>query len=261
MVIPTAVNVGLNALKAAAKTSSVTRVVYTSSSLASTFPSNGVKKVLDQNSYNEEGIRKGWKHPEDEPDNTKGLNIYAALKTEAEKACWKWLEENKPDFVFNSVVSMIVTWVVFMLMRVVQLPNVNFSKVLVPEHQGTPSTIAWGKAAFTGDNFSYLGNVITPRKLSTRCYPTPPNSHQPLNNLQSTSSPPKTAPFSTSPRSSTTTSRLSDFSASPSTGPLIRFSQFTGNNILIARFRRIWKIWWMIGRWCRRRGQKKYWAG
>jgi nucleoside-diphosphate-sugar epimerase len=108
VVIPTAINVGLNALKAAAKTPSITRVVYTSSSLAATFPSNGVKKVLDQNSYNEEGARKGWKHPEDESDETKGLYIYAALKTEAEKACWKWVNENKPSFVFNSVVRMVV---------------------------------------------------------------------------------------------------------------------------------------------------------
>jgi nucleoside-diphosphate-sugar epimerase len=80
-------------------------MVYTSSSIAATFPSNGVEKTLDQNSYNEEGIRKGWKQPEDEPAYTKGIYIYAALKAEAEKACWKWVEENKPGFVFNSVVS------------------------------------------------------------------------------------------------------------------------------------------------------------
>lgn len=103
--IPTAINAGLNALKAAARTPSVTRVAYTSSSIAATFSSNGVKKVLDQNSYNEEGVRKGWKHPEDEPNTTRGLYIYAALKTEAEKACWKWMEQNKPNFVFNTVVS------------------------------------------------------------------------------------------------------------------------------------------------------------
>ncbi|KAF2678484.1 dihydroflavonol-4-reductase, partial [Lentithecium fluviatile CBS 122367] len=144
--IPTAISIGLNALKAAAKTPSVTRVVYTSSSLAATFPSPGIEKILDESSYNEEGVNKGWKHPEDEPAHLKGLYIYSALKTEAEKACWKWMEENKPGFVFNSV-----------------LPNVNFSKVLVPEYQGTPSTIAWGKAAFTGENLEVMGKVIAPQ--------------------------------------------------------------------------------------------------
>lgn len=79
--------------------------MFTSSSIASTFPSPGVEKVLDQESFNEEGIRKGWEHPEDEPPELKGLYIYAALKTEAEKACWKWVRENKPHFVFNAVVG------------------------------------------------------------------------------------------------------------------------------------------------------------
>jgi nucleoside-diphosphate-sugar epimerase len=172
--IPIAVNVGLNALKAAAKTPSITRVVYTSSSLAATYPSNGVKKVLDQHSYNEEGIRKGWKHPEDEPESHKSLNIYAALKAEAEKACWKWVEENRPDFVFNSIVSLNLLSFYGTADMCPKLPNVNFSKVLVPEHQGTPSTIAWGKAAFTVENFAHYAKVITPRE-SSQSYPSCPS--------------------------------------------------------------------------------------
>lgn len=68
-------------------------------------PSNGVEKILDQNSFNEEGIKKGWNYPEDEPQYHKGMYLYAALKTESEKACWKWIKENKPDFVFNTIVS------------------------------------------------------------------------------------------------------------------------------------------------------------
>ncbi|KAF2644862.1 dihydroflavonol-4-reductase [Massarina eburnea CBS 473.64] len=147
IVIPTAVNAGLNALKASAKTPSIKRVVYTSSSIAATFASNGTEKVLDQTSYNEDGIAKGWKHPENEPDFMRGFYIYAALKTEAEKACWKWVEENKPGFVFNSI-----------------LPNINHSKVLVPEEQGTPSTIAWGKLAFEGgERFQQISHMLQPQ--------------------------------------------------------------------------------------------------
>lgn len=47
-----------------------------------------------------------------------------------------------------------------------KLPNANFGKVLVPEKQGAPSTIAWAKSAFTGENFELIGKVITPRKRS-----------------------------------------------------------------------------------------------
>ncbi|KAF2660434.1 NAD(P)-binding protein [Lophiostoma macrostomum CBS 122681] len=140
--IPLAVNGALNALTAASKANSVKRVVYTSSSIAATYPRpNEVFEINDQ-SWNEEGVEKGWKNEEGE---AKGWNIYAALKTEAEKqACWKWVQENKPSFNFVSV-----------------LPNCNFGKVLVPEKQGEPSTIAWAKSAFTGQGFDRLKRVVT----------------------------------------------------------------------------------------------------
>lgn len=105
--IPTAVNGGLNAVKACAKEPGITRVVFTSSSIASTFPKPNVEFSIDESSYNEVGIEKGWNHPKDEPEYLKGLYMYAALKTETEKALWKWVEEHKPGFVFNSVVSIL----------------------------------------------------------------------------------------------------------------------------------------------------------
>lgn len=112
IVIPTAVNGALNALKASAKTPGIKRVVYTSSSIAATFPKPNVQFEINDKSWNEEGITKGWNHPKDEPEILKGLYLYAALKTETEKACWKWVEENKPGFVFNSIVSLstILRW-------------------------------------------------------------------------------------------------------------------------------------------------------
>lgn len=74
--------------------------------MAATFAKPGLKFEINDKSWNEEGIRKGRNHPEGEPLEKKGLYVYAALKTEGEKACWKWMEENKPHFKFNSIVSL-----------------------------------------------------------------------------------------------------------------------------------------------------------
>jgi nucleoside-diphosphate-sugar epimerase len=159
-VIPTAVKAGLNALKTCAKTPSIKRVVLTSSSIASTMPSLGVEKVLDQTSYNEEGLAAGLKHPEGEPEEKKGLFAYAAQKTATEKACWKWVEERKPGFVFNTV-----------------LPNCNFGTVLVPEKQGWPTTVGWCKEVFEGSQrFGFLSHALEPRKPPT----SPSNSYYKL---------------------------------------------------------------------------------
>jgi hypothetical protein len=40
---------------------------------------------------------------EDTP--TKVFLIYASMKSETEKAMWKWVAENKPGFVLNCIVS------------------------------------------------------------------------------------------------------------------------------------------------------------
>jgi nucleoside-diphosphate-sugar epimerase len=102
--VETAVSIGvtggLNALKACTKTSSVKRFVFTSSSLAATFPRPNVEFSINENSYNDEAMRVLKKEP-----NKKGLYIYSAMKTETEKAMWKWMEENNPDFAFNAVVG------------------------------------------------------------------------------------------------------------------------------------------------------------
>jgi hypothetical protein len=101
--VETAVSIGvsggLNALKACAKTSSIKRFVSTSSSLAATFPDPNVEFSINEDSYNDEAMQVLKKEP-----NKKGLYIYAAMKTETEKAMWQWMEEHKPGFVFNAIV-------------------------------------------------------------------------------------------------------------------------------------------------------------
>jgi nucleoside-diphosphate-sugar epimerase len=104
-VIPTAVNGCLNALKASANTPSIKRFVFTSSSIAATMPRPNVEFEINDQSWNDVVIQKGWNHPEDEPAALKGWYLYGALKTETEKAAWKFMKEEDRGFVFNAVVS------------------------------------------------------------------------------------------------------------------------------------------------------------
>lgn len=92
----------LNALEACAKAPLVKRFVFTSSSLAAAFPKPGVECSINKNSYNEEAV--AIAHEQKDPA-TRGLCIYAAMKTETEKAIWKWMQDNKPGFVLNTIVS------------------------------------------------------------------------------------------------------------------------------------------------------------
>jgi hypothetical protein len=96
-------NAGLSALKACANTPSIKRFVNTSSSTAATLPKPHLNHDIrvDEKSYNDEAVEKA----KTEEGVQKGLFIYAAMKSETEKAMWKWVEENKPSFVFNSIVS------------------------------------------------------------------------------------------------------------------------------------------------------------
>ena len=68
-----------------------------------------------------------------------GLFVYAAMKTETEKAIMRWMEENQPDFVLNRVVSKISHLIERVVLTLEKLPNANFGAVLIPEHQGFPS--------------------------------------------------------------------------------------------------------------------------
>lgn len=49
------------------------------------------------------------------PKGLEGGIVYSASKTEAEQAAWKWVKENKPNFVLNTV-----------------QPNFNVSRLLEP---------------------------------------------------------------------------------------------------------------------------------
>ncbi|KIY03615.1 uncharacterized protein Z520_00306 [Fonsecaea multimorphosa CBS 102226] len=130
--IPIVVNGTVNALKAAAGEPSVKRFVLTSSSTAAISPKPNVEFSADETTWNEEAVKAAWAPPPYEGEQRK-LDVYSASKTQGEQAAWKFMKEEKPGFVLNTV-----------------LPNCNMGLVLSPEHQGAPSTVGWLKALWNG---------------------------------------------------------------------------------------------------------------
>ncbi|RTE80695.1 hypothetical protein BHE90_004796 [Fusarium euwallaceae] len=122
--IPLVISGSLNALKAAYDESSVKRFIYTSSSASLYNPLDEPSEVVTQDTWNEEAIRQAWKEPPYEPQ--RGMAVYAAGKTQAEKEIWRFHREHRherADLVVNTV-----------------LPDSNLGKPLDPVNQGYPST-------------------------------------------------------------------------------------------------------------------------
>ncbi|KAJ6084841.1 hypothetical protein N7499_004470 [Penicillium canescens] len=129
-VIPSVVKATHNVLEAASRHSEIQRVVLTSSSVAVLFPEADKEGVsVDENTWNEDSVRAAW-DPNSSPQ-LKGLFCYAASKTEGEKAAWKWIEDNKPGFGFNTV-----------------LPEFTLGRILHPKIHG--STMGWVRSLLKG---------------------------------------------------------------------------------------------------------------
>ncbi|GAA5872032.1 hypothetical protein JCM1840_004775 [Sporobolomyces johnsonii] len=131
-VVTPAVGGTLNALRAAAATPSVKRFVLTSSTVSALVPKPNVEGIyLDEKSWNLESIDKAKTLPDSDPQ--KSLWVYAASKTEAELAAWKFMDENKPHFTLNAV-----------------LPNYTIGTIFDPETQAG-STSGWMMSLFKGE--------------------------------------------------------------------------------------------------------------
>jgi nucleoside-diphosphate-sugar epimerase len=128
--IPQTIEETLTVLKAAHAEVSVKSVVLTSSSMAAV--AWGAKGKISKDTYNEEFIKLAWDPSVEHP--MKQFIVYAAAKAQAEKAAWKYIQEEKPQFALNTV-----------------LPNCNFGPSLAYEKQGHPSTGGWAKALYEGD--------------------------------------------------------------------------------------------------------------
>ncbi|EXL74204.1 hypothetical protein FOPG_10633 [Fusarium oxysporum f. sp. conglutinans race 2 54008] len=100
-VVPQTVAGVTSVLESASKESSVTRFVFTSSIVAAVFPTADQDGVVDRNSWNEFAVKEAWAPPPYEP--SRAMLVYAASKVAAEQALWKYVDENKPQFVTNVV--------------------------------------------------------------------------------------------------------------------------------------------------------------
>jgi nucleoside-diphosphate-sugar epimerase len=140
--IPNAINGALSVLEGAATEPGVKSIVLTSSSMAAAGSNPNVEFDITTDSYNEDAIKLAWNDAFE--NEAKAFIVYAAAKAESEKAAWKWIEDNKPGFLFNTV-----------------LPAANFGPALSPKHQGQPSTGGWPKMVFDGSFDAITG--VPPR--------------------------------------------------------------------------------------------------
>jgi nucleoside-diphosphate-sugar epimerase len=132
--IPKSVRSMLSAMEAAANRPSVQRFVLTSSAWAASAPKPDIEFSIDERTWNDEAVKAALS-----PGEKSGMVVFMAGKTEAERACWKFIEERKPQFVFNTV-----------------LPDTVFGEVLEPSKQGIPSTAGFIKLLFDGENLDFL---------------------------------------------------------------------------------------------------------
>ncbi|UNI19297.1 hypothetical protein JDV02_005490 [Purpureocillium takamizusanense] len=136
----------VNLARAASRTPSVRRFVQTSScasaanpgpitTTATTGPDNGGREypTITKETWNDAAVAQAWAPPPYEP--ARGFAVYAACKTEAERALWRWYRETRPALVLNAV-----------------LPSMNMGKSLDVTHQGHPSTSGLVAALFTGNH-------------------------------------------------------------------------------------------------------------
>lgn len=111
----------MNILEVASKKPSVQRVVFVSSSSTtySMMPEpNGRQIDISEwslswptallhtypllDSWNDAAVTTAW--DESIPHEEKAMAVYAASRIESERESWKWMEANKPHFVYNTVV-------------------------------------------------------------------------------------------------------------------------------------------------------------
>ncbi|KAE8404386.1 hypothetical protein BDV37DRAFT_294032 [Aspergillus pseudonomiae] len=133
-VIPRVVSATETILEAAARQpeGSIQRVVLTSSASAAALPQPGVEGiVVTEDTWNIATVNAAF--DESTPADAKPFTVYVASKTEGEQAAWKWVEKNKPAFVFNAV-----------------LPYYTLGQVLHPEIPG--STMKWAANLLNGDD-------------------------------------------------------------------------------------------------------------
>ncbi len=132
-IIPPTVASVQNILNAAKKEEGVKRVVLCSSSIAAAPLMPGAGTHIDAASWNTACVDVAWNGKQEGME--KAVQVYAASKVEGEKACWDFVEKEKPGFVFNSV-----------------LPYTVWGEILDPRQSA--SSAGWIRAAWNGEEGS-----------------------------------------------------------------------------------------------------------
>jgi len=99
-VIPQTVQGALNAIESAAKEPGVKSFVYTSSVVAFAFAPPGKKVHVDSNSWSD---LKEMAYAPAPYQPERAFFVYIQSKAEAEKAVWKFVDDNNPTFSVNAV--------------------------------------------------------------------------------------------------------------------------------------------------------------
>jgi len=141
LVIKNTIDGNLSLLRAAAKIPTIQRVVLTSSRIAIFNPNKGDHHKVDTKTFNDDIVKLAFDLPEDHP--AKGFMAYAAGKTEGERAVWKYVREEKPPFVVNTV-----------------LPDLVLGEIINPNSDG--STAGWANKIFTHGNTDAIIGVLNP---------------------------------------------------------------------------------------------------
>jgi nucleoside-diphosphate-sugar epimerase len=134
--IGTNVRTVLTAMEAAAKTEGVKRFVLTSSFWTASAPNPGVEFTVTSKDWNDQAVADAYSG---DPSRSHGFSIFMAGKLKAEKACWEFMEKEKPGFILNAV-----------------LPDTVFGEILSPKQQGIPSTVGLVKMLHDGVNIEVL---------------------------------------------------------------------------------------------------------
>ena len=142
-VITPTVGMTLALLNAALSFPSIKRHVFTSSSVAVSFPPSNPGVTLNASMFNDAAVEAAWAPPPYTPE--RAFTTYAASKVEAERAISKFVSEKQPHFQTNAV-----------------LPNTTLGEILDPVHQ-SGSTSALVKEIHDGEPGFWSGIVQYPQ--------------------------------------------------------------------------------------------------
>ena len=119
-VVDPIVNGTISILRSAATQPTITRFVLTSSSIAADPTRPNEVYSIGEDSWNDFSVEEAYKKQE---GSLQGVHVYGAGKVLGEKAAWKFIQDEKPRFVLNTI-----------------LPNVTLGPVLDPATQWGSST-------------------------------------------------------------------------------------------------------------------------